>query len=93
MAWDKQFREPIEAPGGEMLASLRDAGAYITRLPAAEHAAKEWQTAMNCLIEAADHGGPVSFARLGVAQALHRHDEKVYDPARKQPHWRRSRRA
>ena len=93
MSWHKQFREPIEVPDGDVLVSLRDAGAYITRLPAAEHEAVEWQTAMHCLIEAADHGGPVSFARLGVAQALNRRVQKVYDPSRKQPHWRQSRRA
>ena len=93
MSWDQQFQEPIEVPGGNALLSLRDAGAYITRLPSAEHEALEWQTAMHCLIEAADRGGPVSFARIGMAQALHRHAPKVFDPARKDPHWSRSRRA
>jgi hypothetical protein len=93
MSWDKQFREPIEVPEGDVLVSLRDAGAYITRLPKSEHETREWQTAMHCLIEAADFGGPVAFARLGVAQALHRHVEKVYDPTRKEPDWRKSRRA
>ncbi len=88
MSWDKQFREPIELTDGSVLVSLRDAGTYITKLPPAEHDAREWQTAMHCLIEAADFGGPVSFARLGVAQALHRHEEKSYDPARKRPRWR-----
>ena len=92
MSWDKQFREPIEVPDGDVLVSLRDAGAYIMQLPTAEHEAREWQTAMHCLIEAADRGGPVSFARLGVAQALNRRVEKIYDPSRKQPHWRQSRR-
>ncbi|MET0709937.1 MAG: hypothetical protein ABWY64_11910 [Tardiphaga sp.] len=90
MSWDKQFREPIELADGNRLVSLRDAGTYITQLPADEHDAQEWQTAMHCLIEAADYGGPVSFARLGVAQALNRHQEKVYDTTRKQPQWRKS---
>ena len=93
MSWDRAFREPIHVPDGDALVSLRDAGAYITRLPKAEHESREWQTAMHCLIEAADYGGPVSFARLGVAQALNRHVEKVYDTTRKEPNWRRSRRA
>lgn len=87
MSWDKPFREPIDVSDGITLVSLRDAGTYITSLPPTEHEAREWQTAMHCLIEAADHGGPVSFARLGVAQALHRHVEKTYDPTRKQ-NWR-----
>lgn len=77
--WDRQFREPIELPDGNLLTSLRDAGTYITHLPKAEHDAREWQTAMHVLIEAADHGGPMSFARLGVAQALHRADTKGFD--------------
>lgn len=93
MSWDKQFSEPIALPDGGSLVSLRDAGIYITGLPPAEHDAREWHTAMHCLIEAADHGGPVSFARLGVARALHRQVEKVYDPTRKESHWPKSRRA
>jgi hypothetical protein len=91
VSWDKQFHQPIELPDGNVLVSLRDAGTYITRLSQTEHDAPEWQTAMHCLIEAADHGGPVSFARLGVAQALHRHEKKKFDTTRKQPHWRKPR--
>ena len=93
MSWDRPFRDPIEVPNGGLLVSLRDAGTYIARLPKEEHEATEWQTAMHCLIEAADFGGPVAFARLGVSQALHRHVEKVYDATRKQPNWRKPRRA
>ena len=89
MSWDRPFREPIELPDGGSLVSLRDAGIYITGLPAEEHDAREWQTAMHCLIEAADRGGPISFARLGVAQALNRREVKAIDPSRKQPHWRK----
>jgi hypothetical protein len=88
MSWDKTFREPIALPDGTALVSLRDAGSYITALPATEYEAREWQTAMHVLIEAADHAGPVSFARLGVAQALDRRAEKLFDPSRKRPHWR-----
>lgn len=88
--WDRQFREPIELPDGNVLVSLRDAGSYITKLPKSEYDAKEWQTAMHVLIEAADHGGPVSFARLGMAQALHRHDVKVFDPSHSRSNWRRA---
>ena len=48
---------------------------------------------MHCLIEAADHGGSVMFARIGVSQALHRHVERVFDPSRKEPTWRERKRA
>ena len=90
MSWDQRFSEPIVLADGRLLRSLRDAGTYITTLPEAESAAPEWQTAMHVLIEAADRAGPVSFARLGVAQALHRHEEQVFDAARTQSRWRRS---
>jgi hypothetical protein len=88
MSWDLRFTVPIILPNGKRLATLRDAAGYITKLSESEHAAKEWQTAMHCLIQAADHGGPVDFARIGVMQALHRHEEKVYDTSRKDPKWR-----
>ena len=88
MSWDKQFREPIELPEGGAMVSLRDAGAYIAQLPKSEGEAREWQTAMHCLIDAADFGGPVSFAQLGVAQALRRHKKDV-DPMRKPSEWRK----
>jgi hypothetical protein len=29
------------------------------------------------------------FARIGIMRALHRHVERVFDPARKDPHWGR----
>jgi hypothetical protein len=43
--WYAHFREPIPVPKGEPLITLRDAGAYITRLPNAQHDAAAWQTA------------------------------------------------
>ena len=38
--------------------TLEDAGTYITKLPKAEHAAPEWQAAMEALILVVTHGGP-----------------------------------
>ena len=49
---------------------MRDAGAYITKLPKAEHEAAEWQAAMEALILVATSGGPTMFARIGVMRAL-----------------------
>jgi len=48
----------------------RDAGNYITKLPKAEHAAPEWQAAMEALILVAELNGPTMFARIGVMLAL-----------------------
>jgi hypothetical protein len=46
--------------------TLKDAGAYITRLSKAEHDAPERQAAMEALILVAETGGPTMFARIGV---------------------------
>jgi len=40
----------------------RDAGNYITKLPKAEHAAPEWQAAMEALILVPELNGPTMFA-------------------------------
>jgi len=42
-------------------------------LPKAEHAAPEWQAAMEALILVATHGGPTMFARIGIMRAINRH--------------------
>ena len=57
-------------PKGKLLLTLRDAGNYITKLPNAEHAAPEWQAAMEALILVAELNGPTMFARIGVMLAL-----------------------
>ncbi|QDM32124.1 hypothetical protein FNL55_12830 [Tardiphaga sp. vice352] len=57
-------------PKRKPLVTLRDAGAFITALPAKTHAEPAWQTAMDCLLLAADKGGPGEFARLGMVKAL-----------------------
>jgi hypothetical protein len=71
--WLQEFFEPIPLPSGRKLATLRDAALYITKLPKAEHDAKEWQAAMQALMLVAEHDGPTMFARIGVMRGLHRH--------------------
>jgi hypothetical protein len=73
VSWDQQFSEPIELPKGKKLVTLRDAALYITKLPKAEHDAKEWLAAMKALLLVAEHDGPTMFARIGVMRALNRH--------------------
>ena len=70
-------------PDGKKLATLRDAGDHIRSLPNSQQDAKQWQTAMHCLIEAADHGGSVMNARIGVSQALCKHFARNFDPIQK----------
>jgi hypothetical protein len=76
-------------PRGRQLVTLEDAGKYITRLPRAEHEAKEWQAAMEALILVATSGGPTTFARIGVMKALNRHVERMFNSDRKDHHWGR----
>jgi hypothetical protein len=67
--WGRPFDEPIEV-AGRNLVTLRDAGEYIAALPKKEHAAPEWQAAMQALIMVAGSGGPTMLARIGVVRAL-----------------------
>jgi hypothetical protein len=38
--WSRKFDEPIPLPKGRQLVTLKDAGAYITKLPKAEEIAR-----------------------------------------------------
>ena len=87
MSWSDKFEEPIALPKDKTLVTLRDAALYITKLPKAEHDAKEWQAAMEALIWWPNIGGPTMFARIGVMKALNRHVERVFNPDRKDHHW------
>lgn len=90
MSWTAAFPDPIPLPGGKTLRTLRDAGKFIEKLPEAEVSRPAWQTALHVVLQAADHGGPIDFARLGVMRALYPVDP-VYEPERKDPNWRNSR--
>jgi hypothetical protein len=87
--WSRRFEDPIPLPRGRQLITLEDAGNYVTKLPKAEHEAKEWQAAMEALILVATSGGPTMFARIGVMRALNRHHVREFDPSRKDHHWGR----
>jgi hypothetical protein len=84
--WSTPFEDPIPLPKGKPLITLRDAATYITKLPKAEHAAPEWQAAMQALMLVAEHNGPTMFARIGMMQALNRNVERVFSD-RKESHW------
>jgi len=38
---------------------------------------------------AAEHGGPIEFARIATLQALNRRVQRTFNPARKNPPWGR----
>jgi hypothetical protein len=70
------------------LVMLLDAGQDITCLPAETHSTDAGLSAMHVLIQAADHAGPIEFARLGMMQALKPKPEPVYRSAGTEPKWR-----
>jgi hypothetical protein len=70
MSWNLPFGEPIELAKGNALRTLRDAANHIIALPARESAKDHWQTAMACLLSAAEKNGLVMLARIAVVQAL-----------------------
>src|SRR6202790_4251508 len=88
--WKRPFDDAIPLPRGRSLVTLENAGAYITKLPKAQHGAAEWQAAMEALILVATLGGPTMFARIGEMGALNRHVERVFTPDRKEHHWRKA---
>ena len=88
MSWDLRFPEPIPISDGKALVTLRDAGAYVTALPLETHAEPVWQTAIDCLLLAADKGGPIEFARLAMHKALHPKPAPVYRPHGTDTKWR-----
>jgi len=90
MSWTAAFADPIPLPGGKSLRTLKDAGKFIEKLPEAEVSKPAWQTALHVVLQAADHGGPIDFARLGVMRALYP-TELIYDPERKGPKWHNTR--
>ena len=90
MSWSLRFAEPIVLEDGSKLATLRDTIRYLAQIiPKAEHDMLEVLTASDLLTQAAEHDGPVEFARIATLQAINRHAERVFDPSRKDPHWGR----
>ncbi|MCS3895595.1 hypothetical protein M2171_004728 [Bradyrhizobium japonicum USDA 38] len=86
--WGRRFEDPIRI-GDSVLVTLLDAGEYITALPKKEHAAPEWQAAMEALILVAEGGGPTMFARIGVIRAFNRPYISEFNSKGKEPHWGR----
>ena len=86
MSWNFRFSEPIVLADGVTLRTLGEAVAYLAEaVPESEHGMKEVQAAAHCLMQAAEYGGPVSFARIGVMQAIHRHEAAAARLARQRP--------
>ena len=70
MSWSLEFDLPIELAKGKSLLTLRDAANHIIALPPRETKRQHWQTAIACLLSAAEKRGPLMMARIAVMQAL-----------------------
>jgi hypothetical protein len=64
--WKRAFDEPIPLHRGRQLVTLKDAADYIMKLPKAEQKLAEWQTAVRCLIGAAEGRDFLIQAHIGM---------------------------
>ena len=89
MPWSCAFEDPIPLPRSRQLVTLKDAAAYVMKLPKGEQHLPEWQAATEALLMAAEDRGPLMHARIGMLRALNRNVERVLDQSRKDMHWGR----
>jgi hypothetical protein len=87
MSWDQRFTQPIELPDGVKLASLRDAIVHLVKTtPASERGMPVILTAAELITSAAEHSGPIEFARIATLRAINRHVGR-HRPGAQRPHW------
>ena len=79
----RTFGDPIPLPRGRRLVTLKDAAAYILKLPQSQQQSPEWQAAAEVVFMAAEDRGPLMHAHVGMLRALNRHVERVFNPWRK----------
>ena len=70
MPWSRRFDDPVVPPKGKPLI-LKDAAAYILKLPKSEQHSPEWQAAAEAVMMAAEDRGPLMHAHVGMMLALH----------------------
>lgn len=86
--WKRRFAEPIALPDGVTLKTLQEAVAYLAKtVPKKEHDMPAVLIAAEMLTAAAEHGGPMEFARIATLRAVNRHHVRAFNPDRKDPHW------
>ena len=81
--WSRAFDDPITLPDGGEIVTLKDAADYVMTLPKADQKLDEWQTAIGCLIGAAEGRDFLLHARVAVLRALNRHGSATSRPRRK----------
>jgi hypothetical protein len=89
MPWSRPFDNPIVPPKGKALTTLKDAAAYIMKLPKAQQQSPEWQAATEALLMAAEDRGPLMHAHVGMMLALHGAKPIPEYDSSKERHWGR----
>jgi hypothetical protein len=84
VSWDQRFFDPIMLPGQKPLATLRDAGQYITKLPKPERDAEEWQAAMLLRLGRVLQTDSIKLLRLRRILSMLSADRQRIRPTRKQ---------
>jgi hypothetical protein len=87
--WSRPFEDPVPLPDCRQIVTLQDAAGYIVKLRKAEQSLEEWQTAVACLLGAAENGDFLMHARIGMLRALNRNVVREFDVSRKDAHWGR----
>jgi hypothetical protein len=87
--WARRFDDPIPLSGRRQLVTLQDAANHVLKLPKAEQNLPEWQTAIACLIGAAEGRDFLMHTQIGMLRAINRDVERVFNRDRKDPHWGR----
>jgi hypothetical protein len=85
MSWKRAFDDPIPLPRGRQLVTLKEAATYIMKLPKAEQNLEVWQTAIQCLIGAAEGRDFMLHARVGMLSALNHGKPKPASAPRRKP--------
>jgi hypothetical protein len=83
------LEDPIPIPRDESLVLLKHAADYITKLPKAEQDRPEWQTAIHCLIGAAEGRDFLMHARIGMLRALNAGKLREFSESKGHPWGRR----
>src|SRR5262249_2310949 len=70
MTWKAPFDEAIRLANGKALRTLRDAADHVVSLPPRETKQRHWQTAIACLLSAAEKSAPLMMAHIAIKRAL-----------------------
>src|SRR5664279_4377422 len=88
LPWSRPFDDPIKLPKGRTIVTLKDAAAYILKLPKSAQQSPEWLAAGEAVIMAAEDRGPLMHAHVGMMLALHG-AKPIPEARQSKAHWGR----